>query len=375
MRLHEFEGKELFREAGIEVPAGAVAHSPEEAARIAAELGGEVVVKAQVLAGGRGHAGGICTAASPEEARQRAAALLQRRIRGCRPEGVLVEQRLRIARELYLGIAVDGAAGQPAVVLSAEGGVDIEKVAATRPEAVARAHLDPLEGLSEPRARELTAGLGATGAAGVLCRLYQVFAAGEAILAEINPLAVLPDGHLVAADAVVEIDDAALFRQPRWQERAQGARVQGMTFVELEGEIGLVCSGAGLGMATMDLIAERSRPANFLETGGGITQELMAAAMRLVLGRPGLKGVLINIYGGINPIHEGALGVAEVMAGGVRVPVVAKALGNHQEETWAILEGAGVEVVRELETEKAVAALFCRAGLVAGGGNGHPGGR
>lgn len=362
MRLHEFEGKELFREAGIQVPRGAVAHGPEEAVRIAAQLGGEVVVKAQVLAGGRGHAGGICLAASPQEAGQRAASLLQGRIRGCRPEGVLVEERLEIVRELYLGIAVDGAAGRPAAVLSAAGGVDIEQVAATRPEAVFRAHLDPCKGLDERLARELAAGLGTEGAAQVLCRLWQVFAGGEALIVEINPLAVLPDGRLVAADAVVELDDAALFRQPRWQARAPraAAHIQGMTFVELEGEIGLVCSGAGLGMASVDLIAERARPANFLETGGGITRELMAAALRLVLARPGLKGVLINIYGGINPIHEGALGVAEVMAGGVKVPVVAKALGNRQEETWAILEAAGVEVVRELETEKAVAALLDR---------------
>jgi len=287
---------------------------------------------------------------------------------------VLVEERLDIAREFYLGIAVDGAAGRPAVVLSAEGGVEIEKTAAARPEAVVRAHVDPVAGLDEVRARELVSGLGTKGVAEALCRLYRIFAAHDAVLAEINPLAVLPDGRLVAADAVVEIDDAALFRQPRWQARGQG-RVQGMTFVGLEGEIGLVCSGAGLAMATMDLIAEHARPANFLETGGGITRELMAAAMRLVLGQPGLKGVLINIYGGINPIHEGALGIAEVMAGGVGVPVVAKALGNRQEETWAILERAGVEVVRELESEKAVAALLCRAGLAAGGGNGHPGGR
>lgn len=366
MRLHEWEGKELFREAGIEVPRGALAQGPEEAVRIAAQLGGEVVVKAQVLAGGRGHAGGIRIAATPAEAGELAAQLLHRQIKGCRPESVLVEERLELVRELYLGLAVDGVEGRPAVVVSAEGGVDIEAVAARRPGAVTRAHLDPLTGLDSALAGELTAGLGAPGAAEVLCRLYNIFAADEALIAEINPLALLPDGRLVALDAVVEIDDAALFRLPRWQGRAKATpgqtHFQGMTFVELEGEIGLVCSGAGLGMATMDLIAEGARPANFLETGGGITRDLMAQAMRLVLARPGLQGVLINVYGGINPIHEGALGVAEVMAAGVQVPVVAKALGNHQEETWAILEQAGVEVVRALETEQAVAALLRRVG-------------
>lgn len=364
MRLHEWEGKELFREAAILVPRGGVAQSPEEAVRIAADLGGEVVVKSQVLAGGRGHAGGIRTAADPAVAGEVAAHLLHTPIKGCQPEGVLVEEKLELVRELYLGLAVDGVAGRPAVVLSAEGGVDIEAVAARRPGAVRRAHLDPLAGLDLILARELTAGLEAPGAAEVLCRLHGIFAANEALIAEINPLALLADGRLVALDAVVEIDEAAVFRLPRWQPRVRPVpgetRVGGMTFVELEGEIGLVCSGAGLGMATMDLIAERARPANFLETGGGITRELMARAMRLVLARPGLQGVLINIYGGINPIHEGALGVAEVLAEGVKVPVVAKALGNHQEETWAILEAAGVEVVRALDSETAVKALLDR---------------
>ncbi len=366
MRLHEWEGKELFREAGIAVPRGGVAQTPEEAVRIAAELGGPVVVKSQVLAGGRGHAGGIRAAATPAEAGEMATMLLHTPIKGCQPEGVLVEEKLEIARELYLGLAVDGVVGRPAVVVSGEGGVDIEAVATRNPGALTRAHLGPLSELDPKRAMELTAGLQIPGAAEVLCRLHKIFTANEALIAEINPLALLADGRQVALDAVVEIDDAALFRLPRWQGRVRPVpgetRVGGMTFVELEGEIGLVCSGAGLGMATMDLIAEEARPANFLETGGGITRELMAQALRLVLARPGLQGVLINIYGGINPIHEGALGVAEVMVEGVQVPVVAKALGNHQEETWAILEAAGVEVVRSLDTEQAVAALLRRVG-------------
>ncbi|MBI2503005.1 MAG: acetate--CoA ligase family protein [Candidatus Latescibacteria bacterium] len=211
MRLHEWEGKELFREAGIEVPRGKVARRPEEAVCIAAELGGKVVVKAQVLAGGRGHVGGIRTAATPEEAGEVAAQLLHSQIKGCTPEGVLVEERLGPVRELYLGLAVDGVEGRPAVVVSAEGGVEIEKVAARRPGAVRRAHLDPLAGMDRVLAGELTAGLEAPGVAEVLCRLHGIFSADEALIAEINPLALLPDGRLVALDAVVEIDDAALF--------------------------------------------------------------------------------------------------------------------------------------------------------------------
>ena len=383
MRLHEFEAKELFRQCGIAVPRGEVTASPTEAGRIAAELGGETVVKAQVLAGGRGKAGGIKTAASPREAVNCADLLLSSTIRGCKPECVLVEECLDIARELYLAITVDGAVGQPAVVISGRGGVDIEEVAAEHPEEIASLHVDPLGELSPAQARQLAASADiaeeiAAGVADLLCRLYRLFVDEEALIAEINPLIVLADGSLVAVDAVVEIDGAALFRHPQWNalerisdDRARSARQQGMTYVELEGNIGLICSGAGLGMATMDLIADRAptdsvRPANFLETGGGITRELMATAMRLILEQPYLKAVLINIYGGINPIHEGAKGVVEVLSEGTSIPVVAKALGNHQEETWEIFRRAGVEVVTDIETERVVEAVLRR--LAAEGG-------
>ena len=365
MRLHEYEAKRIFARHGIPVPRGQVTGQPEEAARIALSLGGPAVVKAQVLAGGRGRAGGIRQAASPEEAQEHTRQLLGSCVRGLPVEAVLVEERLDIVSELYLGIAVDGAVGRPAVMLSADGGVGIEELATNRPEALASIHADPLSGLSAAQARQLAeaAGLGgetAADAARLAELLYGAFASCDAQLAEINPLALQLDGRLVAADAVLELDDAALFRHPEWHERAGDRQVGGMTFVELDGQIGLVCSGAGLGMATMDLIAEQARPANFLETGGAITEELMETAMRRVLARPGLQGVLINIYGGINPIHEGARGIARVMAEGVSVPVVAKAFGNFQDETWAILEEAGVQVVRSLATEDAVAELLRR---------------
>ena len=374
MRLHEHEGKALLRDYGIAVPAGSQAGTPDEAVRIATDVGAAVVVKAQVLAGGRGKAGGILVADSPEEAGRCAAQLLATNVRGYRPDGVLVEERLDISREIYLGITVDGAAGQPVAVVSAEGGVEIETVAAVRPEAVASRPVDPVGGMSGADAEGLVVQVGLKGevgraAAETLLGLCRLFAECEALIAEINPLAVLRDGSGVAVDAVVEVDDAALFRHPAFRGRAEArpkgpreraARELGMTFVELDGDIGLICSGAGLGMATIDLIAERAQPANFLETGGGITRELMAEAMRIVLDRPGLRGVLINIYGGINPIHEGAKGIAEMMGKGVSVPVVAKALGNFQEQTWETLEAAGVTVVKEIETEKAVAELLDR---------------
>ena len=373
MRLHEFEGKKLLKECGIPVPKGRVATSAREAALIACELGCAVVVKAQVLVGGRGLAGGIRTADSPEDAGARAEEILASEIRGEWPEGVLVEERVEIDREIYLGVTVDGVAGRPALVVSASGGVRIEEVAEQRPEAVASVHADPAAGITEKQTLDLVRGAGvepAAEVADVLCRLYRLFAEQEATIAEINPLIVTTEGGLVAVDAVVEVDDTALFRHPDLKEmaagrtgdpRSAGAKSLGMTFVGMEGDIGLICSGAGLGMATMDLIARRGRPANFLETGGGITRELMAEAMRIVLGQPGLKGVLINIYGGINPIHEGAVGIADVMAEGVDIPVVAKALGNFQEETWATLEAAGVTVVKSVETEKAVDEILRRA--------------
>jgi succinyl-CoA synthetase beta subunit len=379
VRLHEYEAKRLFADTGIAVPAGEVAHAPAEARAIAARLGRPVMVKAQVLAGGRGKAGGIRRAEDPAQAERAAAALLGTQVRGLPCDAVLVEEGLEIERELYLGAVVSGAIGGPAVLVGAEGGVEIEALAATRPGAVSTLAADPLAGLSSLQAGKAVASAGVeaalvSGVADALERLYAVFTREEALLAEINPLAVTRDGRLVAADAVCETDEAARFRHPAWRTReaetdgrAARARELGMTFVPLDnGQIGLVCSGAGLAMATMDLIAAAAgpdgpRPANFLETGGGITRELMAAAMRLVLEHPGLRAVLVNLYGGINPIHEGALGIAEVLAEGCAVPVVAKALGNRQEETWEILRRAGVEVVTELTTERAVEVVLHRA--------------
>jgi succinyl-CoA synthetase beta subunit len=326
-----------------------------------------VVLTAQVLAGGRGRDGGVQAAPDPDAAARVAAAMLNRPCRGLRPERVLVERRLLIRRELYAAVTVDPELGRPVVLLGA-GGVDVEDRAhggggpcrlvvdsATGPTGGQLAELATEAGLTDELAAQTAHALGL---------LWQVFADNQALIAEVNPLAVVADVGLVAADAVVELDDAALEAAGK-VVRSDGVdgsreRAGGLTFVPLDGDIGVVCSGAGLGMATMDLIAEHGRPANFLETGGGITRELMRHAMELVLACPDLRGVLINIYGGINPIHEGALGVADVMATDLGMPVVAKALGNHQEETWEILEAAGVTVVRDVATEKAVEVLFER---------------
>ncbi len=375
MRLHEYEAKRLFRIQSIAVPSGENARSHREAEAIARKIGKPVVVKAQVLVGGRGKAGGIQFAGSPQEAAQVTNQLIGHRIKGERIEEVLVEERLDVEKEIYAGITIDGTAGAPLVIVSLEGGVDIEETAAKHPDRIARLPIDIFEGLSSSAAQRAVADLGLEGDPGrrvadCLHQLYILFTRYDGMLVEINPLVITKAGAVVAADGVFEIDDASLFRHPEFKDLprdriadplAREGSEFGVSYVGLDGDIGVICSGAGLGMATIDLIGKWGRPANFLETGGGITADLMAKAMRLVLKRPGLKGLIINLYGGINPIHEGARGVASVIREDrVKIPIVAKALGNFQEETWQTLEEAGVIVVKTIHTKQAVEELFKR---------------
>jgi len=375
MRLHEYEAKRLFRMQSIAVPSGGNARSHQEAEAVARKIGKPVVVKAQVLVGGRGKAGGILFAASPQEAAQATTRLIGHRIKGDRVEEVLVEERLEVEREIYVGITIDGAAGAPLAIVSLEGGVDIEETAVKHPERIARLPIDIFEGLSSAAAQKAVEDLGLEGDPGrqvaeCLHQLTILFTRYDGMLVEINPLVITKAGTLVAADAVFEIDDASLFRHPEFKDLdrnriadplAREGSEFGVSYVGLDGDIGVICSGAGLGMATIDLIGKWGRPANFLETGGGITADLMAKAMRLVLKKPGLKGLIINLYGGINPIHEGARGVASVIREDrVKIPIVAKALGNFQEETWQTLEEAGVIVVKTIHTQQAVEELFKR---------------
>ena len=375
MRLHEYEAKKLFRKQSIAIPPGAVARSKEEAEQIARQIGKPVVVKAQVLVGGRGKAGGIEFAETPQQAGLAAERILREKIKGERVEEILVEERIIIDRELYVGITVDGAVGAPLVMVSLEGGIDVEVTAAQHPERIASLHLNIFRGLQPYETRKLVKDLGLEGEVGVkvadsVYKLYQLFEEYDALIAEINPLVITQGGAVVAADAVFEMDDSGLYRHAEFRgldlERisdplAREGRTLGVSYVGLDGDIGVICSGAGLGMATIDLIGQWGNPANFLETGGGITEKLMAGAMRLVLKKPGLQGILINLYGGINPIHEGAKGIVKVIREDkVNIPIVAKALGNFQEETWETLEEAGVTVVKTIKTEAAVEELFKR---------------
>ncbi len=372
MQLYEFEASELFRREGIPVPASAVAASAGEAREKAAEIGLPVVIKAQVLVGGRGLAGGVQTTASSEQVAEVANRLLHTSIKGWPVRKIMVARKVAVAREFYLGVTIDGYEGQPAVILSAAGGVSVEEIARTHPELVASRHVPISTGLALLEAREMAGRVGLGGkeqdsVANLLHTLYRVFRKYDALVAEINPLVRTTDGNYLALDAKVEIDDSALFRHtdlkleleeriPNPLER-QGQQI-GVTYVDLDGDIGIIASGAGLGMATMDIVGQKLRPANFLETGGAITADLLYQAMALVTQKKNLRAIFINLYGGINPIDEGAKGIVRyIQENRLAIPVVAKALGNRQEETWEILRRGGVSVVTDVATEKGVAEL------------------
>jgi succinyl-CoA synthetase beta subunit len=369
MRLYEHEAADIFESVGIPVPRRGLVQSPEEAAVLASRIGYPVMLKAQVLAGGRGLAGGIKAASGPEEAEESARCLLNMEIGGMPVRKILISEKASVSKELYVGITVDGFSGKPVVIASTEGGVQIEQTAR---ENVAVEQVDTKFGFHPYQARRLLKDLGLSqrvlvSCSDVLFRLFKLFTRWEALIAEINPLVVLPNGGLLAVDARMEIDNSALHRLthpvPEYLDRFDNpiekrGRELGVTFVDLQGDIGLISSGAGLGMATMDIIGQRLRPANFLETGGGITEKLLYQCMDLVMMKPDLRAIFINVYGGINPIHEGAHGVVRyIREHNITLPIVAKALGNRQEETWEIFRSGGVHVVTESATEAAVEKL------------------
>jgi succinyl-CoA synthetase beta subunit len=373
MKLYEHESADIFSDFGIRVPERILAGTPDEAVLAAEKIGFPIVVKAQILAGGRGLAGGVKSVATADETQAVAADLLGSRIQGIKVRSVMVVRKIDFYRELYLGITVDGYNGRPLVVVSTKGGMNIEEVARQNPADISALRVSVERGLFTFEARKLLKAAGfpsrqIPGCADTLVRLYQVFEAYDAMVAEINPLVICNNESLMALDAKLEVDDSSLFRTgkliPKNHERNEShleklGREIGVTYVELDGDIGIISSGAGLGMATMDIIGQRLRPANFLETGGAITEDLLYKTMDLVLTKKGLRAVFINLYGGINPIHEGAKGIVRyVKEQDVRIPIVAKTLGNRQEETWDILRSGGVHVVTEVASEKAVAKLI-----------------
>jgi succinyl-CoA synthetase beta subunit len=379
VNIHEYQAKGLLERLGLPVQRGEVARTPDEAMAIAARLGGRVVVKAQVLTGGRGKAGGVKLAASAEEAGARAAEILGMDVRGHRVAVVLVAPAVDIAHEYYLGVVLDRSRRRPVIMASREGGVDIEEVAARRPEAIARVAVDPLVGFRPFLARQLIYAIGLDGRhagafGAVVAGLYDAFRALDATLAEINPLVVTSSDELLALDAKVNIDDSALFRQPEIAamrdegaetEAERLARLADLNYVDLDGSIGCMVNGAGLAMAAMDVIQLfGGRPANFLDIGGGAQAEKVETAMRILLADPRVKSVLINIFGGITRGDEVARGIVAAMrAVDSDAPFVVRIAGTNAEEARAILADARIQTAATLAeaAQLAVAAAAARS--------------
>ncbi|MFB6085603.1 MAG: ADP-forming succinate--CoA ligase subunit beta [Halodesulfurarchaeum sp.] len=346
MRLHEFRAKEVFEAAGIRTPDSAVVEDAESALQVADELGYPVAVKAQVPAGGRGKAGGIVLVESATELRDAVPDILDMEIEGYPVETLLVEAAVDAEQELYLGITMDRSERRPVVMASASGGVDIESVAADTPEAIGRVHVDPAFGLHPYQARNAVYRAGidreiAGDVAGVLQTLYGVWTERDATDAEINPLMVTAGGEVIAADAVLNVDDDALFRQPDLagmdaesggNELERQAEESGFEYVRLDGSVGVLGNGAGLVMTTLDLIDHfGGSPANFLDVGGGADAERVGAALDVVFGDPNVKVVLINIFGGITRGDEVAEGINEALEAyeSLPVPVVVRLAGTN----------------------------------------------
>jgi succinyl-CoA synthetase beta subunit len=376
MNLHEYQAKELFARYGLPVLPGQVAVTPEEAGDIAAALGGTVVIKAQVLVGGRGKAGGVKLAHSPEEAVEKARGILALTIKGLPVRKVLVTRAADIARELYLSILLDRSRKLPLVMLSAEGGVDIEEVARTAPEKIVKWPI-PLEGPRPYQARALFKPLLKDGrlvqqAADILMKLWRVWSEGDCSLAEINPLAVTPEGKVLALDAKVSLDDNADLRHRDWEnwrdpaDETQGqrlAREKGLSYVKLDGDIGCVVNGAGLAMATMDLIKHYGgEPANFLDIGGSSSPEKVTAALRIITGEPNsrVRAILFNIFGGITRCDDVANGIVRsIEESPLGVPLVIRLTGTNEEAARRILADHGLSATTSMD--EGVRTVIARA--------------
>ncbi|MGD2166190.1 MAG: ADP-forming succinate--CoA ligase subunit beta [Anaerolineae bacterium] len=361
MKLHEYQSKRLFAKHGVPIPSGDVAATPERARDIAKELGGAVVVKSQVLVGGRGKAGGIKLAQDAEETETYARSILGMTIKGLPVRKVLVDEAADIEQEIYLGIVVDRAARRPAMMASSEGGVEIEEVARVDPEAIKRITIDPYLGLRGYQALLLAKGIGLSkdqfrSFGRIAQGLYKAFEAYDASLAEINPLVVTADGDLLAVDGKMIVDDNALFRHSGLAEMRdvaaeadaeREARQAGLSYVKLDGTIGCMVNGAGLAMATMDIIKHfGGSPANFLDIGGGAQADRVATALRLILEDESVEAVLFNIFGGITRCDEVAAGILssfeEVEP---NVPLVARLVGTNEKQGRAMLDASEYDLM------------------------------
>ncbi len=357
MDLFEYQGKELLRRFGVPVPDGKVASSPAQVEQTAAKLGGPVVVKAQVQVGGRGKAGGIKLAATPAEAKAVAEQILGMDIKGHKVRRVLVERAGDITNEFYASFLLDRAGKGFLGMVSAKGGIDIEEVAATDPDAIAKVPVSAMTGLQPYHVRQLVFGGGIpkearAGVSSLLEKLFQAFVGSDASLVEVNPLVLMGDGSVVALDAKVSLDDNALYRQP-WTDKLKDtspvskqekiAKEKGLNYVKLDGKVGIIGNGAGLTMSTLDVVAEAGgTPANFLDIGGGANAETMASGIDLILSDRKVKSLLVNIFGGITRCDLVAEGILDALKrlGDVKAPIVVRLDGTNAEEGRAILEKA-----------------------------------
>ncbi len=382
MKLHEYQSKQLFAKYGIAIPKGEIATTPEDARRIARDLGRRVVIKSQVLVGGRGKAGGVKLANTPDEAEVVAGQILGMNIKGLTVRKVLVDEAADIAQEIYLGIVLDRLQRRAVMMASAAGGMDIEDVARETPEKIVRVAIDPFLGLREYQTRQIAYGIGLkremikdfnTIAQG----LYRCFIDLDASLAEVNPLVITGAGVLQALDGKILVDDNALFRHPDLaalrdvDEEAPSeteARQRGLSYIKLDGEIGCMVNGAGLAMATMDMTKLfGGSPANFLDIGGGAQADKVAAALRIILADPNVKAVLFNIFGGITRCDEVARGIVVAMDEvKPHVPMVARLVGTNEEEGRRILAAAHMQTASTLAeaAQKAVALVKGEAAVV-----------
>ncbi|HEX2693729.1 MAG TPA: ADP-forming succinate--CoA ligase subunit beta [Gemmatimonadaceae bacterium] len=373
MNIHEYQAKDIFRKYGIPIPPGEVARSPEEAEAIARKFGGTVVVKAQVHAGGRGKAGGVKLARTPEDAKSIAAQILKLTIKGLPVQRVLITPAADIKSEAYVGVIVDRASKRAVFMASPAGGIDIEEVAAKTPEKILRHSVDPRYGLQAFEAMEIAFFLYSDmkqvrAAAKILQQLYKAFAENGGSLAEINPLVTTPSGDVVALDAKMVIDDNELDRRPDIaalrDESSEApsevdARKANLTFIKLDGNVGCVVNGAGLAMATMDLVKYYGgEPANFLDIGGSSNPEKVVAALRIITGDKNVKAILFNIFGGITRTDDVANGiVTAIKQNPLKVPLVIRLTGTNEEIAVKILNENGLSAMTDMDeaVKKAVA--------------------
>ncbi len=379
MKIHEYQAKQIFSHYGIPIPKGRVASSADEAKQIAEELGGKVVIKAQVLVGGRGKAGGIRLAKHPNEARDLAAQILSMEIKGLPVRKILIDEAANIETEIYLGITNDRSARKPVMMSSAAGGVEIEEVARLTPEKIIKVHIDPLLGLRDYQARDVAAGIDLPrehwkSFIAIAHGLWQAYLDSDATLAEINPLVITSDERLLALDGKMLIDDNALFRHTDFAEMRDldteapletEARKYGLSYIKLEGDIGCLVNGAGLAMTTMDIIKlNHGEPANFLDIGGGASAEKVTAALKIILRDENVKAILLNVFGGITRCDEVAHGIVSALNEiKPNIPMVTRLVGTNAEEGREILASAQMMTAQTLVEAAQKAVMAAKGGI------------